>query len=91
MTAAFRLNARIDADLAARVKKVQQRTGKSMTEVIHDALNKYCLDSSETQPLGALLHEVGLTGCVEGPSDLSTTYKKRLSSSLSVKTSNKRR
>jgi predicted DNA-binding protein len=87
MTAALRLNARLTPELGQKLGRVQRRTGKSVTEIVHAALERYCDEVEEAESLVGILEEVGLVGCAEGPADFSASYKDHLSSSLTAKAS----
>lgn len=80
-----RINARLDAELAGKLQELQQRTGKSTTEILQAALERY-YDSMRSATEPARLFE-GFVGCVEGPRELSSNYKAELGRSLKKKTS----
>lgn len=91
MTSALRLNARLTPELGARLAGVQKRTGKTVTEIVHAALERYCTEAESAESAAAILDEVGLVGCANGPVDLSVDYKSHLARSLSTKASKARR
>jgi hypothetical protein len=78
-----RINARLPPRLAERLSELQKRTGKSVTELIQEALEKYYDASRATSRPGDLLDS--FVGCADGPPALSTTYKKELRRSLERK------
>jgi len=79
----WRINARLDADLARKVEALRKRTGKSTTEIVKASLESYYVSVTREANPAALLAD--LTGCAEGPRDLSESYKSELTSSLSRK------
>jgi predicted DNA-binding protein len=79
-----RLNARIDAELARKVRYLRQRTGQSTTEVVRRSIEAYFEDVRALARPADLLHE--FVGCAKGRRDLSTRYKDLLTQSLSKKT-----
>ena len=87
MTTALRVNARLTPELGQKLGRVQRRTGKSVTEIVHAALERYCDEAEETESLVGILEEVGLVGCAEGPVDFSASYKEHLTRSLTAKVS----
>lgn len=84
-----RINARLDAALAKKLQRAQAATHKSVTEVVSEALDRYCdvLIASDAVRLTAYqrMADAGFIGCAEGPADLSVTYKARLAESLGRK------
>jgi hypothetical protein len=78
-----RINARITPELAEKLAALQRRTGKSVTELLHLALESYD-DASRAADRPAKLLS-GFVGCVDGPRALSTRYKSELRRSLSRK------
>jgi hypothetical protein len=80
-----RINARLDAALARKVRVLQERTGGSTTEIVRASLEAYYAAVTREKNPAALLAE--LTGCESGPSDLSDSYKQHLTRSLGGKTS----
>jgi hypothetical protein len=81
-----RINARLDPALARRVEAVQRRTGKRLSEIITESLDRYCVATLEegASPYEALV-ATGFVGCIDGPVDLSRTYKEELAASLDRK------
>lgn len=88
---ALRLNARLTPELGAKLGRAQKRTGKTVTEIVHAALERYCDDLASSESAASILEEVGLVGCAIGPVDLSDNYKEHLTKSLSKKASKARR
>lgn len=88
----YRINARIDAPLNERLEHARSKLGKSVTEIIHEALENY-LERAEREtksPYDALL-SLGLIGCADGPSNLSSDYKSILSESFEGKVKSRAR
>lgn len=79
-----RINARLDADLARKVRALRDRTGQSTTEVVKTSLESYYQSIIRGVNPAALLCE--LIGCSTGPTDLAATYKRRLTESMARKT-----
>jgi hypothetical protein len=79
-----RINARLDAGLARKVRDLRKRTGQSTTEVVKASLESYYVAVTENATPASLLAE--LIGSAEGPPDLSETYKDALAESLRRKT-----
>lgn len=80
----LRINARLDRDLARKVRALRDRTGQSTTEIVKASLESYYESVTGDASPETLLSE--LIGCAEGPADLSTTYKRRLTESIVRKT-----
>lgn len=81
-----RINARIDDDMLARLRRVGERTGSTITDLVIAALDDYLerAEPEQTRP-AELLMSAGFIGCADGPADLSVTYKEHLSTSLAAK------
>lgn len=81
-----RINARLSPPLANKVAALRIRTGKSTTEVIVEALNRYHaeLERQSVEPAD-ILARTGFIGSAEGPKDLSRRYKTALTESLDKK------
>jgi 50S ribosomal subunit-associated GTPase HflX len=78
---AARINARLSRQLRARIARVQRRSGKSLTEIVHVALERYCAAEDST-----LLEALdGFVGCGSASAELSTNYKSELAASLGKK------
>ena len=76
-----RLNARIDRELARKVKVLRERTGRSTTEIVKASIEAY-YQAYSVEPVHLLSDFIG---CARGPKDLSTTYKTTLTASLEKK------
>lgn len=82
-----RINARLSPALERRVEAVQEKTGKSLTAVVTESLERYCDEAlAEPADLRERLRRSGFVGGASGPADLSTSYKRSLSRSLRRKT-----
>lgn len=71
-----RLNARVSAEVARKVKYLRARTAASTTEVIVASLEAYYAQIAREEAPARLLED--FIGCAEGPGDLSSTYKEQL-------------
>lgn len=78
-----RLNARIDDELARKVKYLRRRTQMSTTEVVKASIEAYYRQLSDEASAVALLSS--FIGSATGDSNLSTDYKAELTRSLSRK------
>jgi hypothetical protein len=78
-----RINARLDPDLARKVRVLCERTGQSTTEIVKASLQSYYATITRGEGPASLLAD--LVGCGRGPSDLSETYKDNLTQSLARK------
>lgn len=85
MTTAHRLNARLDDELARKLAELEKRSGKSATEIVRAALNRYYDEEVAAESPAAALEAAGLIGCISAPANLSTSYKAELGRSLSKK------
>jgi metal-responsive CopG/Arc/MetJ family transcriptional regulator len=84
---AKRINARLDAALAAKVEELCKRSGKSASAVIKAALESYYeLTSAEKQSAKSVLTQTGFIASASGSRELSATYKSVLTDSLKSKT-----
>lgn len=86
MRSECRINARLDQALARKVRLVQKRTHRSLSQVVKESLTRYCDEelSEGGEPL-AILKSTGFVGCADGPADLSSGYKRDLTRSLGRK------
>jgi hypothetical protein len=75
-----RINARLPPELAEKLAELRRRTGKSVTDLLQDALESYYEASRATDRPAALLAD--FVACMDGPPGLSSTYKKDLRRSL---------
>lgn len=78
-----RLNARLDAELARKVKYLRDRTKKTTTEVVKASIEAYFNQISQEPTPAELLEE--FIGSSSGPANLSSDYKAALSESLERK------
>ena len=78
-----RINARLPPELATKLAELQRRTGKSVTDLVQDALEKYYDDAHGATDPRELL--VNFVGCANGPRGLSSSYKRDLFRSLERK------
>ncbi len=86
-SAANRINARLDDELARRVDLVRRRKRRSLSQIVQESLSRYCDEELRLarEPL-AILRSAGFIGCADGPADLSSEYKRELERSLRRKT-----
>jgi len=78
-----RINARIDPDVARKIRYLCDATGKTTTEVLKASIDAYYdAVSREGSPATVL---ADLVGCAEGPRDLAADYKRYLAESLGRK------
>ncbi len=84
---AGRINARIDAQLTQKLERIRDLTGKNTSAILKAAIDRYyeSLQEADAKP-GDALRRSGFIGSGKGEPDLSSTYKRRLSQSLSRKT-----
>lgn len=78
-----RLNARMDEDLARKVRYLRERTGSSTTKVIIASLEAYYARLTQSEEPASLLKD--FVGCAVGPAELSSNYKEILTDSLASK------
>ena len=81
-TAPLRVNARLDHGYAAKLRVLIEHRGVGVTEAL-----KYAIDLGYREATARTTRPVldALVGAFEGPADLSTDYKERLSESLARK------
>ncbi|HVZ72441.1 MAG TPA: ribbon-helix-helix protein, CopG family [Polyangia bacterium] len=79
----FRINARLDPDLARKVEAIRKKTGRSTTEIVKASLESYYVAVAKAARPAELLAD--FIGCAAGPADLSRTYKAELTKSLGKK------
>ncbi|MDX2051760.1 MAG: hypothetical protein SFV15_05165 [Polyangiaceae bacterium] len=84
-----RLNARMDQELARKVKYLRERTGSSTTGVIIASIEAFYTRFTQSEEPGVGLRE--FVGCADGPSDLSSNYKEALLDSLANKHSSSKK
>ena len=82
----MRINARIDKESEAQLRRVQARTGWRTTEVIKRglALLDHQTSVGRSRPVD-IAANVGLIGLAEGDADLSSDYKERMREGLESK------
>lgn len=82
----MRVNARLEPEVAEKLSLLKAATRSSTSEVIRCAIDVYFEQrvGQERTPY-RILEQAGLVACADGPRDLSTTYKARLSRSLRAK------
>lgn len=78
-----RINARLDSELAEKVRLLCERTGRSTTELVKESLGAYYDAVTRAEKPAELLAD--LIGCADGPADLSRDYKRELGRSLGEK------
>ncbi len=72
-----RVIARLDAEELAIMRRARRVTGKSTTAVVKAALRLYGESLGADEPL-EIFRRFGVVGSIEGPTDLSETYKQRV-------------
>lgn len=84
---AGRINARLDAQLALKMERIRELTGKNTSAILKAAIDRYyeSLQAGAANP-GEALRRSGFIGSGKGDPDLSSNYKRALTSSLSRKT-----
>lgn len=78
-----RLNARIDADLARKVRYLRARTRKTTTEVVKASIDAYFEQVNRKGSAADLLSE--FVASATGDANLASDYKSHLTRSLSHK------
>jgi hypothetical protein len=78
-----RINARLDDDLARKLDYLRRRTGSTTTEVLRASLEAYFEHVKHREGPKRLLAD--FIGCAEGPPDLSSTHKSKLTEPLATK------
>ena len=87
MTRGARINARLSPTLAAKVGRLKMRTRKSTTDIVVEALDRYCAElGDEVRDPAEILERTGFIATASGPKDLSRRYKDHLATSLRKKT-----
>lgn len=82
-----RINARLDADLAAAVEHVRRQTGMSLTQIVEAALRAWTTQEALSRPSPERAFEAaGFIGSGKGPVDLARNAKAELTRSLKRKT-----
>ncbi len=83
----MRVNARLDKDLAAAMEQVLRKTGKTISQVMKEALGLY-LEAQKQKPQRTIdvLRAAGVVGTAKGgPKDLSINAKRYLTEDLGRK------
>jgi len=75
----MRINARLDEDTGRKLAYVKRETGWNISEIVRRAIDAYYSNfkNVKANPASAL-KKSGFIGCVDGPADLSVTYKGEL-------------
>lgn len=81
-----RLNARIDAELAAKLRALEASTGKSTSDVVREAVELYHRQVVETAQGADAFTRVGFVGIAAGRESLSSDVKGELTRILDEKT-----
>jgi len=75
----MRINARLDDDTGRKLAYVERETGWSISEIVRRAIDAYYSHFKTVRADPAnVLRKSGFIGCVDGPADLSVTYKGEL-------------
>lgn len=80
-----RINARIDDELAQQLAELCRRTGRTLTEVIEEALRDWSRDQQARSTAAELFTANGFIASGVGPSDLARDAKRHLTESLKSK------
>jgi hypothetical protein len=80
-----RINARIDAQLSARVARVRKQTGKSTTQIIEEALDSYLSRLTDMENSAELFQRAGFIASGDGPQDLAVNAKSYWADALRAK------
>jgi len=81
-----RVNARLDAESAEKLASLARDEGKSVSDVLRVAIERYYEQARSAHAAAAgILERNGFIGCADDDRDLSTTYKRRLTESLQRK------
>ncbi len=84
-----RISARLDQETQARLARIQARTGKSVTQLITEALDVYD-EKLRTESLAGNRELLSLAGLFDGPASLSERVKDELAEALDDKLSGHR-
>jgi metal-responsive CopG/Arc/MetJ family transcriptional regulator len=68
----YRITVRVPKPLAARLKQRSRAEGKTRSELVRIALEKYLGKAKSGRTAYDMAKEVGIIGCVDGLPDLST-------------------
>ena len=81
-----RINARIDDGLERQLDEIRAITNESTTEVLRSAIALYRASlEGRGRRAAEILLATGFIGSGDGPTDLSSTYKRELTRSLEQK------
>jgi hypothetical protein len=80
-----RINARVRPELARKLAQVQRRTGKTLSEIVTESLERYCNAQPSPAAVVEAFESAGFLALGHGPRDLSSNYKAYLSESLARK------
>lgn len=79
-----RISARLDPDAQARLERMQRQTGKSVTQIVTEAIDLYDQRlRAESGAVGKRL--LALAGIMDGPATLSGQVKEELADMLDEK------
>lgn len=84
-----RISARLDQETQARLARIQARTGKSVTQLITEALDVYD-EKLRAESLAGNRELLSLAGLFDGPASLSERVKDELAEALDDKLSGHR-
>lgn len=79
-----RVNARLDADRMHKLEQLAKSTGLSISDLLRDAIDHYAAANQTQHGPSAyeIMQRIGFIGCVKGPKNLSSNYKKYLTETL---------
>lgn len=80
-----RVNARLRPALARKLALVHRRTGKSVSEIVSESLERYCDANLGAGEALEAFESAGFLAAGRGPADLSLNYKRYLTDSLAKK------
>ncbi|UHD15506.1 ribbon-helix-helix domain-containing protein [Thiocapsa bogorovii] len=87
----MRVNARLDDARARKLDELCRRTGRSRTDVLRAAIDRYYAQEAVEPPCPAdILRRNAFIGCGEADTELSRDYKQHLTESLAKKTDDHR-
>lgn len=85
-----RVNARLTEDDARKLGYLSRHKGKSVSDVIRAAIQRYYRETRAAEATASgLIERSGFIGCGEAEPDLSTTYKRHLTEYLQRKHGNR--
>lgn len=78
-TSARRINARLNREVAQRVSVVAKREGRSVSDVLRSALERYCEDVTATdETVLEKFQRIGFVGCGRSRRRRSADHKQEL-------------